>query len=191
MKFLPRKYREDSRDWFGKRGISWHVAVVFKKDDEILKGLIYLHIFDGQMSQDTSETTSVILDVVKSLNQQYPDITTVHLWSDNAGCYKSSETISTIYHHCKAVYSLDFCEAQNGKGAWDSTAAVIKANIRRFVNEGHDVVTARDMKRAMEKTSKNVQYRVKVVELETTERQKFKPIPSISTFKFLVDRLQV
>lgn len=121
MKFLTRKYREDSQDWFGKRGISWHVAV--------------------------------ILDVVKSLNQQYPDITTIHLWLDNAGCYKSSETISTIYHHCKAVHSFDFCKAQDGKGACDRTAAVIKANIRRFVNEGHDVVTSRDMKQAIEKTS--------------------------------------
>lgn len=109
MKFLPRKYREDSQDWFGKRGISWHVAVVFTKDDEILKGLTYLHLFDGQISQDASVTTAVILDVVQSLNQQYPDITTIHLWSDNAGCYKSSETISTIYHHCKAVHSFDFC----------------------------------------------------------------------------------
>lgn len=149
MKFLPRKYREDSQDWFGKRGISWHVAVVFTKDDEIWKGLTYLHIFDGQISQDASVTTAVILDVVQSLNQQYPDITTIHLWSDNAGCYKSSETISTIYHHCKAVHSFDFCEAQDGKGACDRTAAVIKANIRRFVNEGHDVVTARDMKQVL------------------------------------------
>lgn len=37
MKFLPRKYREDSQDWFGKRGISWHVAVVFTKDGEMDK----------------------------------------------------------------------------------------------------------------------------------------------------------
>lgn len=114
-----------------------------------MKGLTYLHIFDGQISQDASVTTAVILDVVQSLNHQYPDITTIHLWSDNAGCYKSSETISTIYHHCKAVHSFDFCEAQDGKGACDRTAAVIKANIRRFVNEGHDLVTARDMKQVL------------------------------------------
>lgn len=42
-----------------------------------------------------------------------------------------------------------FIEAQDGKGACDRTAAVINANIRRFVNEGHDLVTARDMKQVL------------------------------------------
>ena len=31
MKFLPRKYRESQRDWFGKRGLSWHVTVATRK----------------------------------------------------------------------------------------------------------------------------------------------------------------
>ncbi|XP_062618873.1 uncharacterized protein LOC134280478 [Saccostrea cucullata] len=194
MKYLPHKYREDSQDWFGKRGISWHIAVVFIKDEEILKALTYVHIFEGQICQDASVTTAVILDVIHGLRQEYPDISTINLWSDNAGCYKSSETISTLYHHCKTVNSFDFCEAQDGKGACDRSAAVIKANIRRFVNEGHDVVTARQMKQAIEKTSRKVKYRVKVVEVETTERQKFRPVPGISTlnnFKFLGERVQV
>lgn len=26
MKYLPRKYRESQTDWFGKRGISWHIT---------------------------------------------------------------------------------------------------------------------------------------------------------------------
>jgi len=31
MKFLPQLYRESQQDWFGKRGISWHIAVVFQR----------------------------------------------------------------------------------------------------------------------------------------------------------------
>ena len=31
MKFIPQRYRESQQDWFGKRGMSWHVAVVFRQ----------------------------------------------------------------------------------------------------------------------------------------------------------------
>ena len=27
MKFLPRKFRESQSDWFGKRGIPWHISL--------------------------------------------------------------------------------------------------------------------------------------------------------------------
>ena len=33
MKFLPCKYRESQHDWFGKRGLSWHVTVATTDDD--------------------------------------------------------------------------------------------------------------------------------------------------------------
>lgn len=31
MKFIPQRYRESQQDWFGKRGMSWHIAVVFRQ----------------------------------------------------------------------------------------------------------------------------------------------------------------
>ena len=34
MKFLPIGYRETQRDWFGKKGKSWHVSVAVKKGDD-------------------------------------------------------------------------------------------------------------------------------------------------------------
>jgi hypothetical protein len=33
MKYLPRKYREDQSDWFGKRGIPWHITMAFHKTE--------------------------------------------------------------------------------------------------------------------------------------------------------------
>jgi hypothetical protein len=29
MKFLPQRYRESQQDWFGKRGISWHIYLLY------------------------------------------------------------------------------------------------------------------------------------------------------------------
>ena len=34
MKFLPIGYRETQRDWFEKKGRSWHVSVAVKKGDD-------------------------------------------------------------------------------------------------------------------------------------------------------------
>ena len=39
IKFLPRKYRESQSDWFGKRGISSHIAVAMTKRNDCLKSL--------------------------------------------------------------------------------------------------------------------------------------------------------
>lgn len=33
MKFLPTSFRETQRDWFGKKGKSWHVTVAVTKID--------------------------------------------------------------------------------------------------------------------------------------------------------------
>ena len=44
----------------------------------------------------------------------------------------------------------DFSEPQAGKDICDRKTAAMKAHIKRGVNERHDVVTAEDMKAALE-----------------------------------------
>ena len=36
MKFLPAEYREAQSDFFGKRGISWHILVCTRKKNDKL-----------------------------------------------------------------------------------------------------------------------------------------------------------
>ncbi|KAK3745370.1 hypothetical protein QZH41_001408 [Actinostola sp. cb2023] len=46
----------------------------------------------------------------------------------------------------KRVY---FSDPQGGKGSCDRKAATIKGHVRRYINEGHDVLTAADLKEAI------------------------------------------
>ena len=40
MKFLPTSYRETQRDWFGKKGKSWHITVaILRQDNENMEVL--------------------------------------------------------------------------------------------------------------------------------------------------------
>ncbi|CAF0953775.1 unnamed protein product [Adineta steineri] len=69
-----------------------------------------------------------------------------YLRSDNAGCYHSAETILSLRQLSKdtgiTIRRFDFSDPQGGKGPSDRYAAVIKSHIRRYLNEGHDVLTA-------------------------------------------------
>lgn len=148
MKCLPRRYREGQLDWFAKRGINWHVSVSLIKLQHRMQTLTHLHIFSSQTSQDAAVTTAVMTDVVQDLKTILPNLQNVHIFSDNAGCYKSSLTLSTLRHEIgKALASYNFSEAQNGKGPCDRRAAHAKFVIKRFINEGRDVTSALDKKK--------------------------------------------
>ena len=48
MKFLQLKYREKQSDWFGKRGLSWHISTVITRDPNLegrLELRSYAHLF--------------------------------------------------------------------------------------------------------------------------------------------------
>jgi len=46
MKWLPQRYREIQADWFGKRGISWHVNVVVRRLASQLQQQTFVHILE-------------------------------------------------------------------------------------------------------------------------------------------------
>ena len=120
MKFLPRKYREGQTDWYAKRGINWHISVSLQKGAaDTYKTLTHVHLFSSTVAQDSSVTSAIICDVVQDLLAMNPTLSNVHLFSDNAGCFKSATTMATL-HHClkETIKTYNFSEAQDGKGRY-------------------------------------------------------------------------
>lgn len=148
MKFLPRKFREGQTDWFGKRGINWHIAVCATKNHgEDYHIDTYVHILDSQTPQDSALTSALIIDTIKDM-ALHKTISEVYIWSDNAGCYKSTHMIQSLHQELPALVRFyNFCEAQDGKGPCDRKASHIKSSIKRFINEGNNVLDAAQMKK--------------------------------------------
>lgn len=153
MKFLPRLYRESQNDWFGKRGISWHISVVYRRDAAgEIQWQAFIHIIQT-CSQDSPSVVVIMQHVLKMLRQEHPEITTAYFRQDNAGCYHSATTILS----CPTIETstgirikgIDFSDPQGGKGAADRLAATAKSHIRLYINEGNDVTTASEMKDAL------------------------------------------
>ena len=46
MKFLPLKYRETMSEFFGKRGLSWHISAVVTNKDSRTEVKCFVHIFN-------------------------------------------------------------------------------------------------------------------------------------------------
>ena len=155
MKFLPRKYRESQSDWFGKRGISWHIAVAMTKRDECLQSLTFVHVFES-CTQDSPAVLAIIDDVVHQLMSDRPEIKKIFFRQDNAGCYHSAFNLlamKQIAAKYKVEIRVDFSDPQGGKGACDRKAATIKNKIKVYLNSGNGVETAKQMKIAIESRS--------------------------------------
>lgn len=190
MKFLPRKYRESQTDWFGKRGISWHISVIYRRIEGQLQWQGMVHIIQS-CSQGSPAVVYIMEDVLKTIKKDHPEIVTAYFRQDNAGCYHSNETITS----CPAISQssginiarIDFSDPQGGKGAADRLAATCKAHVRRYVNEGNDVTTAEQLKEAI--TSYGGVQGVKVAAMENIDEtlempQKIPGISKLNNFAF-------
>ena len=120
MKYLPRKYCESQTDWFGKRGIPWHISVAFRKRDVQIQVLTFCHIFKS-CTQNSSTVLAVMANVIEQLKSTMPQMDTVFYRQDNAGCYHCGASIACPCiigrRQGVAIQRLDFSDAQGGKGA--------------------------------------------------------------------------
>ena len=151
MKYFLRKYRESQADWFGKRGISWHIATVMRKSQGQLKMMTFVHIFQS-CHHDSVTVLAIVDDFLEQLKATMPELRRVHFRQDNAGFYHSVSTLLVIEQVAKYDINIivDFSDTQGGKGSCDRKVATIKSHMRRFLNSGHDIETAEQMKSAME-----------------------------------------
>ena len=154
MKFLPRKFREGQSDWYGKRGIPWHISVALRKNaNDETELFTFVHAFES-CNQDRSTVLAIIDDVFRQLKEIMPEVNSVYMRSDNAGCYHCAFTLLSVDHvaseHAIELKRFDFSDPQGGKGSCDRKAATIKSHMRTHLNSGHDIETASQMMTATE-----------------------------------------
>ena len=177
MKFIPTRYREAQSDFFGKRGISWHISVCLRKTDKRLEAQTFIHILESGL-QDSETVVLIMEHVLRSLKLQHPEITSAYFRQDNAGCYHSSCTIlSALVLSSRSkiqVKQIDFSDPQGGKGACDRKVAQVKAHVRSFANEGNSVTSPSEFKIAIESQGGIPRVRVVVVKVDRTNTKTFK-----------------
>lgn len=190
MKFLPQRYRETQSDWFGKRGISWHISVVVRRVNGQLQTQTFVHILQS-CNQGSSTVILLLEHVLRTLKTDYPEIQYAHFRQDSDGCYHSATTILAMpaiqLSSGVSVLAVDFSDPQGGKGPADRMSAACKNHIRRYINEDHDVTTAEQMKEAILSHGGVEGVRVVVIDVaiqETPEKRKITGINKLNNFEF-------
>ncbi|VDI78538.1 Hypothetical predicted protein, partial [Mytilus galloprovincialis] len=161
MKFLPIKHRETQADFYGKKGIGWHISSVITTSQILDESpatptdkfdvQTFVHILQLG-TQGWFSVAHILTDLLNQLSVR-TTVNEVFLKSDNAGCYHCAPLLSFIQHLNSyspiKVLQYNFSEAQSGKDICDAKTAHCKMHMIRYSGEGHDIVTPQDMRAAL------------------------------------------
>ncbi|XP_052097915.1 uncharacterized protein LOC127732770 [Mytilus californianus] len=175
MKYLPQMFRERMKDFFGQKGMHWHVCVaIFKDEDNSLKHKTFTHLMD-HVKQDFFAVLSLLEHTLSSIKKQLPQITEAYLRSDNAGCYHCGQLWLAIPSLSERtgiqIKRYDYSEAQSGKSYCDAKIAHMRQKMRIFSAEGHNITTAMQMKEAIDSGAGVKGVYTSVVDVDTTKHQ--------------------
>ena len=73
MIFQQRRYHEKQSDWYGKRGMSWHISSVVSKELESDTVIVtsYVHLFDS-CAQDWYSVASIFENLLITIRTAHP-----------------------------------------------------------------------------------------------------------------------
>jgi hypothetical protein len=96
MKFLPMKYREKMIDWFGERGLSWHISYVVRLQksssnstspkQRVYEHRSFVHVFNN-CAQNGRAIVAILADVFNRLNREDIQVKKAYVRSDNGACF--------------------------------------------------------------------------------------------------------
>ncbi|VDI58240.1 Hypothetical predicted protein, partial [Mytilus galloprovincialis] len=192
MKFLPMRYREKQSDFFGQKGLNWHVSVaIVKPENATLQHKTYVHLFDG-VRQDWFAVASIIENTVMTIKKQMPNIEEIFLRSDNAGCYHCGCLWLSLYGISQRtglkILRYDYSEAQSGKSFCDAKIAHMRSKMKMFVSSGNNISSAEEMKAAIMSGAGVTGCQCAVADVDTSKQEmtshRFKGVNSFSNLEF-------
>ena len=144
------------------------------------------------MHQDWFSVVSILEHLLSTIKEEHKNVSTAYLKSDNAGCYHNASLITSLKSIGERagihVQRFDFSDPQSGKDICDRKIAPMKEHIQRWVDERHKVITAGEMKGALDSHGGVRGCRVAISEVDiskASETVEWKGISALFNFEFL------
>uniref|UniRef100_A0A914PV90 C2H2-type domain-containing protein n=1 Tax=Panagrolaimus davidi TaxID=227884 RepID=A0A914PV90_9BILA len=149
-RYLPIKHIEKQSDFFGKKGMSWHISHVLAKIDDKLVQHTFTHLM-GEEDQNGQAVIAIITDVFKKL--QKLNIKKVTIRSDNAGYYKNAQVLISLpviaEENGIVLKRYSFSESQSGKAEADREAGRMKRRMKYALAHGSNIQSGFEMLEAI------------------------------------------
>ncbi|PFX12931.1 putative RNA-directed DNA polymerase from transposon BS [Stylophora pistillata] len=134
---------------------------------------VFVHVLEN-CKQDSYSIVRITEHALRTLKLEHPELTTAFLRQENAVCYHSAEMLAS----CTQIESktgivirrVDFSDPQGGKGPYDRKTATVRAQVRRYINECHDMLNANDFLNAMLSNGGIPHVRAVIVDAYRTQR---------------------
>jgi len=99
IKFLPRRFKETQREWFGKRGISWHISNCVRRTNlKKCEISVYSHLFRQSISQNSEVVAAVMYHTLQEETSRHPELSEAFYRSYCAGSYASGGLLVPMRH---------------------------------------------------------------------------------------------
>lgn len=160
MKAEPLFFRESTLAHYGKRGMSWHGALiqfwVADPDDEgrfSEQKVYYNHLSGADNRQDKEAVVGLVEAILLDIKRDLPQIDRVVLQSDNASCYQSAfaSVMFPILGIANNITITRFIhsETQDGKSLLDAQFARAWAKVKSWARQGHNCTTPTELVAAL------------------------------------------
>ena len=95
--------------------------------------MTFVHVFESATAEESSSVLAILHEVFSQLKTIMPQLQTIYILNDNAGCYHCAQTLiiapQIAKRHDLQISRVDFSEPQGAKGACDRKAATINGRI--------------------------------------------------------------
>jgi hypothetical protein len=106
MKLLASYYRMKSSEWYGRKGLSYHGAMVILKpapsvEEKDVRGgeindgdmqMYFIDMMTDDSTQDKVAVCNIIQQTTRIISEKFPHLKEVDILSDGASCYKCKFT---------------------------------------------------------------------------------------------------
>ena len=148
QKVLPRSYREGTRSYFGKKGMSMHMDIFYTKQMEELVKQVYVTLV-YRCDQSKVDTMNIASFVLQQFQSDFPLVNAINGKSDNASSYHGNQILENLYFLCKTrgfrLLRYDYNEPCRGKDQCDRESSGAKNLINSFVESGNNLLCAHDI----------------------------------------------